>query len=128
MPTAVTTVAVVLAWVVAVGITFIGARNLWTPQGAVDFGIPGTRPEDASFRAWLRVKADRDIGAGLVMAVVLIGGSAHLIGWFTLVGAVMPLCDALIVRRSGGSAPIYLGVHGATAAVMVAAGALLALS
>jgi hypothetical protein len=128
MPTALTTVATVLVWVVAVGITLIGARGLWTPQAAVDFGIPGTRPEDAGFRAWLTVKADRDIGAGLLMVVVLLGGTTHLIGWITLVGAVMPLCDALISRRSGGPAKTYLGVHGATAVVMVVAGALLALS
>jgi hypothetical protein len=128
MPTVVTTLATVLVWVVAVGIALIGARALWTPQAAVDFGIPGTRAEEASFRAWLRVKADRDIGAGLLMVVVLIGGTSHLIGWITLVGAVMPLCDALISRNSGGPAKTYLGVHGVTAAVMVVAGALLALS
>ncbi|MGF1426253.1 DUF4267 domain-containing protein [Kitasatospora sp. LaBMicrA B282] len=68
------------------------------------------------------------LGAGLLMVVVLLGGTAHLIGWISLVGAVMPVCDALITRKSGGPAKTYLGVHGATAVVMVAAGALLALS
>ncbi|MEZ0067818.1 hypothetical protein ABIA32_003834 [Streptacidiphilus sp. MAP12-20] len=128
MPTAVTTLATVLAWVVAVGITLIGARCLWTPQAAVDFGIPDTRPGDTSFRAWLRVKADRDIGAGLLLLVVLLGGTTHLTGWMMLVGAVMPLGDALISKRSGGPAKAYLAVHGATAAVMAAAGAVLLLS
>jgi hypothetical protein len=128
MPSIITTVAIVIAWVIAVGIILIGARVLWNPQAAADFGIPGTRTDDPSTRAWLSVKAGRDIGSGLLLVIGLLDGSTHLQGWMMLVGALMPLVDATAVKRSGGLAKTYYGVHGSTAAVMVAAGLLLLLS
>lgn len=128
MPAAVTTAATVVAWAVSVGIMLIGAVGLWTPRITLGFGIPGTRIADPGFRAWLAVKADRDIGAGLLVIVVLLGGATHLRGWMMLAGSLMALGDAIVVRRSGGPAKAYLGVHGSTAAFMVASGIVLLLS
>ena len=125
MPTAATTAATVIAWATAVGIILIGARALWAPQAAAGFGIPGTRPADPTLRAWLSVKAVRDIGSGLLLLVVLLGGSTHLRGWMMLAGSLMPLGDALVTKLSGGPAKAYYGVHGSTAAAMAAAGAVL---
>ncbi|MGV9313909.1 DUF4267 domain-containing protein [Streptomyces sp. NPDC003691] len=128
MPGAATTVATVITWSIAVGIIVIGVRCLRVPQAAADFGIPGTRTDDPVFRAWLSVKGVRDIGSGLFLLVVLLGGSTALHGWMMLAGSAVASGDALITRRSGGPARAYYGIHGTTAAVMAAAGGVLLLS
>jgi hypothetical protein len=48
-----------------------------------------------------------------------------LVGWFLPAAALIPLGDALIVRRSDGPRTAVYGVHGATAVVMVVIGVLL---
>ncbi|MFC3573397.1 DUF4267 domain-containing protein [Streptomyces yaanensis] len=128
MPTAATTAATVITWAIAVGIIVIGARLLWAPQAAADFGIPGTRTDDPTFRAWLSVLAVRDIGYGLFLLIALIGGGTRLQGWMMLAGSAVTLGDTLITKLSGGPAKAYYGIHGSTTAVMAAAGAVLLLS
>ncbi len=118
-------VATVLAGLIGVGIFFIGARAFWAPQAAVGFGIPDTPTEDRTFQAWLSVKAMRDIGAGLFIFVLLVGGTSHLLGWFMLAATVIPLGDALIVLRSNGPKVAVYGVHGTTAMVMLVISVLL---
>ncbi|MGG2464018.1 DUF4267 domain-containing protein [Streptomyces sp. RGM 3693] len=49
-------------------------------------------------------------------------------GGMMLAGSVIPLGDALVTKLSGGPATAYYGIHGGTAAVMAAAGAVLLLS
>src|SRR5690242_11048396 len=95
MPTAVTVIATVIAWAVSVGIILIGIIGLSTPKFTLGFGIPGTRPTDPAFRAWLAVKAVRDIGAGLLVIVVLLAGPDHLRGWMAVVGGLIALGDAV---------------------------------
>lgn len=114
-----TTIGTVLAGLIGVGIIFIGARAFWAPQAATGFGIPDTPTEDPNFQAWLTVKAVRDIGAGLLIFLVLFAGSPHLLGWYLLIAAGMPVGDALIVLRNRGPKTAAYGVHGATAAVML---------
>ncbi|MEO3748109.1 DUF4267 domain-containing protein [Plantactinospora sp. B5E13] len=122
------TVATVLAGLIGVGIIVIGVLAFWAPQNAAGFGIPDTPTADPTFRAWLTVKAVRDIASGLLIFVVLIGGSTHLLGWFMLVATGIPVGDALIVLRSNGPRAAAYGVHGATAAVMLVISALLLVS
>ena len=119
------TIANVLAGLIGVGIIFIGARIFWAPQGAAGFGIPGTPTDDPTFRAWLSVKAVRDIASGLFTFILLAGATPHLLGWFMLAAAVIPIGDALIVLRSKGPKKIAYGVHAATAMVMLVTSALL---
>ncbi|MFF8030301.1 MULTISPECIES: DUF4267 domain-containing protein [unclassified Streptomyces] len=130
MPDAVTTAATVVTWAIAAGIIFIGTRFLVAPQrAATDFGIPGNRTvDDLNFRAWLSVKGVRDIVSGLFLLIVLLAGDTHLHGWIMLAGSLTALGDALITKLSGGPAAAYYGIHGSTAAVMAAAGAVLLLS
>jgi hypothetical protein len=128
MPNAIVTTATAVVWVIAVGIVLIGARFQFTPRAAADFGIPDTPTDSPAFRAWGSVKGNRDITVGLMLLIGLIGASDHLIGWLTLAGALAAAADALAVRFSGGPAKAYLGVHGATAAVAVAAGVVLLLA
>lgn len=120
-----TTIATVLAGLVGAGIIFIGLRELWAPQTAVGFGIPGTPADDRTFHAWLSVKAGRDIVSGLFIFIVLVGATPHLLGWFMLAGAGIPAGDALVVLRSKGPKATAYGVHAATSAVMLVSSALL---
>jgi hypothetical protein len=119
------TVANVLAGLIGAGIIVIGARALWAPRAAAGFGIPGTPTEDRTFQAWLSVKAVRDIASGVFVFILLAGAPPHLLGWFMLAAAGIPVGDALIVRRSNGPRAAVYGIHGATAGVMVAIGVLL---
>ncbi len=114
-----TTIGSVLAGLIGGGIILIGARGFWAPQAASGFGIPRTPVADQGFQAWLRVKGVRDIASGLFVAILLANGSAHLLGWFMLAAALIPLGDALIVLRSKGPKAAVYGIHGATALVMV---------
>ena len=120
-----TTVATVLAGLIAVGIIVIGLQEIWRPRAAAGFGIPGTDTEDGSFRAWLSVKAVRDIASGVFILIVLVGGTPQLLGWFMLAAAGIPAGDALVVLRSNGPRATAYGVHGATAVVALASAALL---
>ncbi|GAA2986999.1 DUF4267 domain-containing protein [Streptosporangium longisporum] len=122
------TIATALAGLIGAGVIVMGARALWAPQAAAGFGIPGTPTEDRTFRAWLAVKAVRDIAAGLLILVVPAGGTTHLLGWVVLAASFIPVGDAVIVLRSGGPKATAYGVHAATAAVMLVISALLLLA
>lgn len=119
------TIATVLAGLVGLFGVFLGANAFRSPAAAAGFGIPGTPVTDLTFRSWLRVKAVRDIATGLLVLVALVAATPDLLGWLILTAAVIPVGDALIVLRSNGSRATAYGVHGATAAAMVAVGALL---
>ncbi|WP_405614511.1 DUF4267 domain-containing protein [Streptomyces sp. NBC_01508] len=120
-----TNVASVLAGLIGVGIIFMGARAFWAPQAAVGFGIPGTRTEDPDFRAWLSVKAVRDMASGVFVLILLAGATPQLLGWFMLAATCVPVGDALIVLRGNGPKAAVYGIHGATAVVMLVISVLL---
>ncbi|GIG62433.1 hypothetical protein Lfu02_68050 [Longispora fulva] len=119
------TVANVLAGLIGVAVILMGANALRAPQAAAGFGIPDTPTADRTFQAWLAVKAVRDIAAGLLILVLLAGGTPHLLGSGMLAAAVIPVGDALIVLRSDGPKATAYGVHAATALVMLVISALL---
>lgn len=125
-----TSVATGLGGLIGVAVVLMGVRAFWAPQAAVGFGIPGTPTQDRAFRAWLAVKAVRDLVCGvvvlvLVFPVLVLGDPPHLLGWYLLITAGIPVGDALIVLRSGGSRAAAYGIHGATAAVMLTTSVLL---
>jgi hypothetical protein len=119
------TIALVLAGLIGAGIIFVGVLAFWAPRAAAGFGIPDTPTDDRTFQAWLTVKAVRDIVSGLFVAALLIAATPEVLGWFMLVGALIPVGDGLIVLRSKGPKAAAFGVHWATAAVMLAVGVLL---
>ncbi|WP_440107426.1 DUF4267 domain-containing protein [Streptosporangium sp. H16] len=119
------TIATVLAGLVGASVIFMGVHAFRAPQAAAGFGIPDTPTEDRGFQAWLSVKAVRDIASGLFILILLAGGTTHLLGWFMLAAAAIPVGDAVIVLRSNGPKATAYGIHGATAVVILAIGALL---
>ncbi len=123
-----TTIGYVLAGLIAAGIIFIGARFIVAPRvAAAGYGVVGDLGQQST-RAYLSVKGVRDIASGLIVAVLMVAGATHLLGWVILAATIIPLADAAIVLGAGGAKSIALGVHGLTAAVMLATCALLLIS
>ncbi|OBF78387.1 hypothetical protein A5750_03800 [Mycobacterium sp. 852002-51613_SCH5001154] len=123
--TVTTTIGYTLAGLLAAGIIFIGTRFLVAPRvAAAGYGVlpdldrPGVG-------AYLSVKGVRDTASGLFVIILMIAGATHLVGWVMLAASIIPIGDATIVLRNGGSKSVAWGVHGATAAVMLITSAFL---
>lgn len=120
-----TTTATVLAGLIAVGLITVNVRAFWAPQAAAGFGIPDTPTDDPTFRAWLAVKAVRDLASGLFILVLIMTEQHQALGWFLLVATVIPIGDAVIVLRNNGPKAAVYGVHAPPAVVMPALGLLM---
>jgi hypothetical protein len=107
------------------GIIVLGAMYLTAPRAAtLSFGLP--LPEaGANVAWWLRLKGVRDIVSGLVVIALLVWGGLPLLGTILLIEALIPLGDMSLILVAKGSTARALGIHGVTAALMIAAGALL---
>ena len=115
-------VAYVLSALVGVGIIFIGARFLLAPSiAASGYGIAGKG-------AYLSAKGARDIVSGLFVFVLIASGQPRALGWIVATAALIPVGDALIVLRNGGSRVTAFGIHGATAVAMLVIAVLLLVS
>ena len=114
-----------LAALVAVGIIVIGCFYLVSPQRVS--GTFGLKPpaSDADTRAWLRLKGNRDVVAGLVVLTGMLAADRRLVGMALLVEAIIPFGDMSIILGSGGSKSRALSIHGVTCAVMLVVGLLL---
>jgi hypothetical protein len=113
-----TSIGFYLSGVIAAGIIFIGCRFLLAPStAAAGYGVPaGAEPHS---RAYLSAKGIRDIASGLFIAILMAYGFVHALGWFMLVATLIPIADAIINLRQGGSRTIALRVHGGTAVAML---------
>jgi hypothetical protein len=128
-----TTIASIASGAIGVGIILIGARFLVAPQGAAaGYGVEvepaGAQAPSSSPYPWLYVKGVRDIASGLFLFILLGNRAPHLLGAFMAAASIIPLGDAVIVLRSGGTRAAAFGIHGTTAAVMLAASAALLLA
>jgi Domain of unknown function (DUF4267) len=70
-------------------------------------------------------KGVRNIVSGLVVFLLIASARHRVLGGWMLVMALIPIGDAMVVLRSGGSKATAYGVHVATAAVMAVIGILL---
>lgn len=114
-----------VALLVAIGIIGLGAMYLAGPRAATrSFGLP--LPEVGTNIAWwLRLKGVRDIVSGLVVLALMVWGGQRLLGIVLLVEALIPAGDMSLILAAKGSVARALGIHGLTAALMVAAAVLL---
>lgn len=112
-----------LSGLIAAGIIFIGFRFLLAPStAAAAYGVPaGAEPH---LQAYLSAKGIRDIASGLFLAMLMAYGSTRVLGSFILIATLIPIVDAMIVLRQGGSRAIAFGVHGSTAVAMLIIGGL----
>src|SRR4051812_8225880 len=115
--------ALVLGLIACVAIIALGIRFLLQPrQATLDFGIA---PD--SLRGLTEIKGARDITSGVVSLVVWASAGQTSLGWVLIAAALTPTADALIVISNAGKLSRALGIHGVTAALLVAAGLVLAL-
>lgn len=118
-----TPIAYGLAIVLVALVTFIGLRFLVVPRpAAAAYGVPAKEDGDL---AYLTIKGLRDFTFGLLGAALLAFASAHAVGWYMLVVAIVPLGDTLVVLRHGGTKAVAFGIHFATAVIVLISAALL---
>jgi uncharacterized membrane protein len=105
------------------GIIAVGLGYLTDSKSVTSgFGVPEW---DAVDRAAYRVKGIRDVASGIAPLVLLALGQRRALGWVLLTEAIVPAGDMVTVLRSGGPRSAAYGIHGATAAAVLAAGGLL---
>ncbi len=79
----------------AAGIIFIGIRFIVAPEiGEAGFGIAVPNNGDFAFHY---IKGVRDIFMGAILLLLTFSVSNRLLGWATLLGALVPVGDLLIV-------------------------------
>ena len=121
------TATVVLAAVLGIAVIAMGAAYLIAPTAnARGFGLPEW--PDGALAAWLNIKGIRDIGMGVAILVLLAVAGPHVMGWYLLVSALVPIGDAVTVLRHRGSKVLAYAMHGGTAAVVVLVAAVLLLA
>jgi hypothetical protein len=110
-----------VALLAAIGIMGIGAMYLSRPRVMThNFGLP--LPEEGRNTTWwLRLKGSRDIMSGLVVLALMTWGSPQMLGIILLIEAIIPTSDMTTILAAKGSTGTALGVHGLTAALMIAA-------
>lgn len=110
-----------VATLAAAGIIGIGTMYLFRPRVMTsNFGLP--LPEaGANTTWWLRLKGSRDIVSGLIVFALMTWGTPFLLGVVLLIDAITPVSDMTTILAAKGSTGTALGVHGLTAALMIAA-------
>jgi hypothetical protein len=100
--------------IIAIGIQFILALTSATRF----FGLP--LPEDGpNIPWWIRLKGVRDIASGLTVLSMIAWGPPRMVGIILLAEAVIPVGDMSLILAAKGSTGKAIGMHGATAVVMV---------
>jgi hypothetical protein len=108
----------VLVTLIALGIIFIGVREVLYPSlCARQFGVTLLDPQDADF---LAIKAARDVVSG-ILALTLLGlRNRRFLTYAFGILALIPIFDGLIVlRHAGWSFTPALLIHWGTAAFML---------
>lgn len=118
-------IAVGLSVLIGLGIIVIGVRFLLAPRAAAAAYGVAVEEEIAAAGAYLSAKGVRDIVSGLVVFLLIAIAGYRVLGGWMLVMTLIPIGDAVVVLRSGGSKAIAYGVHLATAMVMAVTGILL---
>ena len=114
-----------LSGLLGLGIIAIGVRFLLAPRAAAAAYGVAIREEIGAAGAYLSAKGVRDIASGLVLLLLIAIAGYRVLGGWMLVMTLIPIGDAVVVLRSGGSKATAYGVHVATAVVMAVIGILL---
>ncbi|ROQ36573.1 uncharacterized protein DUF4267 [Frondihabitans sp. PhB188] len=118
-----TTVAFGIAIVISLAIGAIGVRFLVAPRvAAAGYGVAARQAGDP---AYFSVKGVRDTCIGILGLVLVLTGQTHALGLFMLVFTLIPVADAVIVLRNGGTRATAFGIHVSTAVLVLADAVLL---
>ncbi|MEC3958247.1 DUF4267 domain-containing protein [Nocardia sp. CDC153] len=102
----------------------VGGGYLLAPRSmAPGFGFTAWPHGEAE--GFLNVKGVRDVVTGVIPFALFATGQRRALGVTTLALALIPTGDMLTILMRRGSTATALGVHGLTAAMVAASGALL---
>lgn len=107
------------AFIIAVGGGYLLAPQRMAPGFGFDDWPSGAAD------GFLNVKGVRDVVSGLILLALLAAGQRRALGIATLTVALIPTGDMLTILARRGSTVTALGVHGFTASLVAASGALL---
>jgi hypothetical protein len=94
-----TKISYTIALLTGLGMVFLGARFLLSPEAAeAGFGIHFTEHGDYSFHY---MKGIRDIFSGLLISVFVLLNQRRALGTTLLAGTMIPVTDVLIVLTKG---------------------------
>ncbi|MFI6940440.1 DUF4267 domain-containing protein [Streptomyces sp. NPDC050418] len=113
-----TLIAVITLFVLYLGLSFI----LFPAASTPGVGLP-TWPEGDG-GGFLVMKGIREFSMGLVLVALWLTRHRRALGWVLLMEAVAPFGDMINVLTHHGSAAAAFGIHGLTAALIAATGAL----
>jgi Domain of unknown function (DUF4267) len=114
-----------LSAAIALTVVLNGAYFFIAPYPAAEgFGVTVVR---GRWNAYPLVKAIRDIGASIFIAILILSRSTQLLGFFLLTATIIPLTDAVTVLKHGGTKITVFGIHGVTASIILITSALLLL-
>ncbi|UOE43296.1 DUF4267 domain-containing protein [Agromyces larvae] len=119
-----TWIGAVLAMLPTLGIILIGISYAIAPT-AISRGFGFTSEITPEVTPWQHIKGPRDIVTGLLVIVILIGFGPAAAGVALLVETLIPIGDGVMILRNRGRVATAVGVHFATAALMIVAGVLL---
>jgi hypothetical protein len=119
-----TSLSFVLTALIAAFMLFLAVGGFLQPLAAAKgFGLGLLDPADAVF---LRIKAGRDLGVGLILVALLALRMRAALVLVVFAACVMPLVDCLVTSTSDrGSVPYALMVHGSAVAYCLVLGVLL---
>jgi hypothetical protein len=117
-----------LSWLLGLGIIAIGVRFLLAPRAAAAAYGVSIEENVGGAGAYLSAKGVRDIVSGLVVFLLIATAGYRVLGGWMLVMTLIPIGDAVVVLRSGGSKATAYGVHVATAVFMAVIGIILLLA
>ena len=90
-----TKISYAIAFITGLGMIFIGARFLLSPEVAeAGYGIHFNEHGDYS---WHYIKGTRDVFSGLVISVFVLMNQRRALGVTLLAGTIIPVTDMLIV-------------------------------
>ena len=118
-------IAVGLSVLIGLGIIVIGVRFLLAPRAAAAAYGVAINDEAGGAGAYVSAKGVRDIVSGLVVFLLIAIAGYRVLGAWMLVMTLIPMGDAVVVLRSGGSKAAAYGWHAATAVVMAVIGIVL---
>jgi Domain of unknown function (DUF4267) len=96
-------IAVGLSVLIGLGIIVIGVRFLLAPRAAAAAYGVAVEEEIGGAGAYLSAKGVRDIVSGLVTFLLIAIAGYRVLGGWMLVMTLIPIGDAVVVLRSGGS-------------------------
>lgn len=118
-----TKIPYVLAFLLGLGMIFLGVRFFLSPEAATTgFGIRFTADGDYSFHY---IKGIRDIFSGIVLCALVLMNERRALGVALLAGAIIPVTDMLIVLGKSYNSVLQAMPHIAAAIICFVSGTIL---